>query len=104
MSDNKRVRVHLRHLPPFTILLVRTVNSLYRMVIIQGPEVYVQGGAYFPDPTSAYLDGSGIGGSWLRVGWISVGLLVQIRSADRCVITSPVCAITIEQASGSVVH
>ena len=120
MSDTKFVRaatldrfgdvvediegVDLRHLPPFTTLLVRTMNSLYRVVITQRTEVYVQGGAFFPDPTSAYLDGASIGGSCLRVGWIGVGLLMEIRSGDRLIITSPVRAITTEQASGSVVH
>ena len=120
MSDSKRVRgvtldwfggvvndikgVDLRQLPPFTTLLVRTVNSVYRVVITTGPEVYVQGGAFFPDPTSAYLDGASIGGSCVKVGWIGLGLLVQFRSGDQCVITSPVRAISTERASGSVVH
>ena len=35
--------VHLRDLPPFTTLLVWTLNSLYRVVITQWPEVYIQG-------------------------------------------------------------
>jgi hypothetical protein len=120
MSDTKFVRaatldwfhavvddiegVHLRHLPPFTTLLVRTTNSLYRVVITPGSEVYVQGGAFFPDPTSAYLDGSSIAGSCLRVGWIGVGLSLEIRSGGLRIITSPVRAITTEQASGSVAH
>ena len=102
MNDIKGVDV--RHLPPFTTLLVWTMNSLYRVVITQQPEVIVQGGVFFPDPTSAYLDGASIGGSFLKVGWIGVGLLMQIRWGDRLTITSPVCAITTEQASGSVVH
>jgi len=96
--------VDVRHLPLFTTLLVRTMNSLYRVVIAQPPEVFVQGGVFFPDPTPAYLDGANVGGRSLKVGWIGVGLLMQIRQGDRLVITSPVCAITTEQASGSVVH
>jgi hypothetical protein len=120
MANTKRVRavtldgfgevvndvkgVDLRRLPPFTTLLTRTVNSLYRVVITPGPEVYVQGGAFFPDPTSAYVDGASIGGSSIKVGWIGLGLLVQIRAGDRCVITSPVRGITTEQTSGLVVH
>ena len=40
--------VDVRHLPPFTTLLVRTMNSLYRVVITQQPEVFVQGGVFFP--------------------------------------------------------
>ena len=96
--------VHLGHLPPFTTLLVRTVNSLYRVVITNGPEVYVQGGAFFPDPTLAYLDGAGIGGSCLRAGWIGVGLWVEIRSGGRRIITSRVRTIETEQTPGAVVN
>ena len=61
MNDIKGVDV--RHLPPFTTLLVWTMNSLYRVVITQQPEVIVQGGVFFPDPTSAYLDGADSGGA-----------------------------------------
>ena len=120
MSDTKLVRaatldrfgavvediegVYLRHLPPFTTLLVRTMNSVYRVVVTQGPAVYVQGGAFFQNPTSAYFDGASIGGSCLRVGWIGIGLSVEIRSGGRRFITSPVRAIATEQALGSVVH
>jgi hypothetical protein len=96
--------VHLRDLPPFTTLLVWTMNSVYRVIITHWPEVYIQGGAFFPDPTSAYVDGASIGGSCLRVGWIGVGLLVEIRSGGRRITTSPVFAITTEQAPGFVVH
>jgi hypothetical protein len=96
--------VYLRDLPPFTTLLVWTMNSVYRVVITQWPEVYIQGGAFFPDPTSAYLDGASIGGSCLRVGWIGVGLIVEIRSGGRHITTSPVRAITTERASSLVAH
>jgi hypothetical protein len=85
--------VQLRHLLPFTTLLVRTTNSLYRVVITHWPEVYVQGGAFFPEPTLAYLDGARIGDSCLRVGWIGVDLPVEVRSGGRRIITSPVRAI-----------
>ena len=96
--------VQLRHLQPFATLLVRTMNSVYRVILTQGLEVYVQGGAFSPGPTAACLDGASIGGSCLRVGWIGVGLSLEIRSPGRRIVTSPVRAITIEQASGSVVH
>ena len=91
LKDN--AGVHLRDLPPFTTLLVWTTNSLYRVVINHWPEVYVQGGAYFPDPTLACLDGASIGRSCLRVGWIGVGLFLEIRSAGKRIVTSPVRAI-----------
>ena len=96
--------VYLCDLPPFTTLLVWTRNSLYRVVVTQWPEAYVHGGAFFPDATLAYVDGASIGGSCLRVGWISAGLSVEIRSGGRHIITSPVLAITTEQASSVVGH
>ena len=96
--------VRLRDLPPFTTLLVWTTNSLYRVVITQWPEVYIQGGALFPDPTPAYVDGASIGGNCLRLGWISVGLSMEIHSEGRHISTSPVRTITTEQASSLIVH
>jgi hypothetical protein len=68
------------------------------------PAVHVQGGAFFPDPTLAYIDGASFGGSCLRVGWISAGLFVEIRSGGRHILTSPVLAVTTEQALSSIAH
>jgi hypothetical protein len=96
--------VHLCDLPPSTTLLVRTMNSLYRIVIAHWPEVYVQGGAFFPDLTAAYLDGASLGGNCLKVGWIGVGLLVEIRSGGRRILTSRVRAIVTDQTSCSAVQ
>jgi hypothetical protein len=87
--------VNLRHLAPLTILVVRTVNSSYRVTITWEPEVLVQGGTVFPDPTTAHLDGASIGRS-VKLGWIGVGLRMEFRSAGRRIITSPVRDITIE--------
>jgi hypothetical protein len=98
------VGVHPRDLPPFTTLLVWTMDSVYRVVITQWPEVCIQGGAFFPDSTPADLDGAGIGRTCLRAGWIGVGLLVEIRSGGRHIFTSRVRAITIEQPSNLLVH
>lgn len=88
--------VDLRQLAPLTTLVIRTMNSEYRVTITQGPEVSIQGGAYFPEPTLAWLDGASIGGNCLKVGWIGVGLLMEICSGGRRIVTSPVCAIAIE--------
>ena len=96
--------VHLHEVPPFTTLLVWTMNSLYRVVVTQWPEVYIQGGAFFPDPTLAHVDGASFGGSCVRVGWIGAGFVVEIRSGGRRIITSRVLAITTEQVSSAVVH
>ena len=96
--------VDLRDLQPCTALLVQTRHSLYRIVIIQGAEVRLQGGAFFPDPTPVYVEGATIGRNCVRVGWIGVGLSVEIRSEGRRIITSPVRAITAEKVPDRVVE
>ena len=92
--------LHLRDVPPSTTLLVRTSNSLYRVVVTDWPEVYVQGGAFFPDPTVASIGGASLRGHGLKVGWIGAGLSMEIHSGGRHIITSRVLAITTEQPSG----
>jgi hypothetical protein len=96
--------VRLRDLLPATTLLISTVNSVYRVLITEGPDVYVQGGSFFPDATLASIDGASIGGSCLRVDCICIGLLVEIRSGGRTITTSPVRAIVTQQASSPVAH
>jgi len=85
--------VLLRDLPPFTTLLVRTLNTLYRVVITDRPEVYIQGGEFFPSPTLVHLNGARLGDSSLRVGWIAVDLRVEILWNGRLILTSPVRTI-----------
>jgi hypothetical protein len=96
--------VDLRELPPYTTLLVRTLNSWYRIVITQGPHGYVQGGIHFVEPTLACIGGPAMVGACLHIGWVGVGFPLRIRTADRCIATSPVCAIGTEPAAGSSAH
>lgn len=88
--------VSLLDLDPLTTLLVRTRHSVYRMTVLQGAAIIVQGGWAFPDATAGHLNGSGFGGSLLKVGWVGVGLKMEICCDRRCFVTSPVEAITIE--------
>ncbi len=96
--------VSLRQLRPLTALLVWTRNSLYRVVVTNGCNIYVQGGTFFPELTSAHLDGASMGGRFLRVGWIGVGLPPEIRAGARRIVTSPVRAIATERPGVPVVH
>lgn len=91
--------VHVRQLPPWTTLLVWTRNSLYRLVVTDGSNMFVQGGTFFPDPTAAVLDGASLGGSVLKAGWLGVGLLMEIRIGPRRIVTSAIRAIATEQPS-----
>src|SRR6186997_2547113 len=72
--------VHLRDLAPMTTLHVHTRNSLYRIIVSAGDAVLVEGGEFFPSLTPAHFSGASVGGSFLKVGWIGIGLRMEILS------------------------
>jgi hypothetical protein len=88
--------VHLRDLEPLTTLHVRTCNSHYRIVISRETAVFVEGGRFFPEATGARLEGSSFGGGFLKLGWIVVGLCMEILADGRRIVTSPVRSIARE--------
>jgi hypothetical protein len=86
--------VDLHQLPRLTSLLVWTANTPYHIVVMEGTNIYVQGGPFFPESTPACLDGAHVGGTLLRVGWIGVGFPMEIHAGGEHFVTSPVRAIT----------
>ncbi len=88
--------VGLNSLKPLTTLVVTTQNSTYRIVVRGGATVLVKGGRFFPEFTGAWLAGSGFGGSLLKLGWIGVGLRMELLSGGRSIVTSPVRLIAVE--------
>lgn len=91
--------VDVRELAPGTVVSVRTRHSCYRLVVIE-PEmrlVLISGGDRFSTPTEAHLVGATGGGSMLKLGWIAVGLRVELRRGYQRTTTSSVEAISIER-------
>jgi hypothetical protein len=86
--------VHLRDLAPMTTLHVRTRNSEYRIISSVGDAVLVEGGQFFPRLTSARLAGATVGGSFLKIGWIGLGLRMELVVDEQRIVTSPVCTIS----------
>ena len=85
--------VALRQLEPLTELLVHTRNTCYRIVVSRDTDIIVQGGSFFPDPTRAHVEGASLGGSLLKVGWIGVGLRMEIVAEGRRIVTTAVRSI-----------
>jgi len=87
--------VALRALVPGTMLVVKTRNSTYRLTVTdEGPySVLIRGGALFREATPAQLQGATLGGHFVKVGWIGVGLRMELRVGLRRFLTSPVEAI-----------
>jgi hypothetical protein len=91
--------VAIESLDPGTSLTVRTRNSEYRLMVVDGKrrQVFVRGGLQVPENTRACFHGSTAGGSALKSGWLGVGLRMELLIGRREISTSRVQSITIEQ-------
>ena len=91
--------VHVKSLNPGTSLTVRTCQSEYRLTVLDGErrEVLVRGGLWFPEARQAYLEGSTAGASALKIGWLGVGLRMELSTCHGKITTSRVQSISIEQ-------
>ncbi len=96
--------VNVLDLEPLTELRVETTNSLYRIVVSQRTAVFVQGGRFFPETSPAHLAGATFGGSLLKIGWIGIGMRMEICGDDGPIVTSPVRRFTVERPHASRTH
>ena len=98
--------LEVRGLAKVDTLEIWTRNSRYRVTVMdpQRCRVLIEGGAFFPDPTSANVDGASAGWGVLKLGWIAIGLAMEIRAGGRRVVTSPVRPITSERSAVAGVH
>ncbi|MCM3871990.1 MAG: hypothetical protein ND895_15000 [Pyrinomonadaceae bacterium] len=90
--------VDLATLVPFDVIAVRTVNSDYRIFLLD-PETgraLLEGGGRIPEPVEVRVVGSSFGGSILRTGWIGVGLRMEAwGTAGTYIRTSPVQSLCV---------
>ena len=90
--------VELSTLAPFDTIAVRTVNSDYRIFLLD-PETgraLLEGGGQITEPVEVIVIGSSFGGSSLRTGWIGVGLRMEACANDKYMRTSPVQSLSVE--------
>ena len=80
---------------------VVTRNSLYEITVIDGfsRSIVVRGGRFFPERTPALLAGSsfGLGGGFLKIGGIYLGLSIEIVTSQDTFITTHIKAITVHK-------
>jgi len=96
--------VNVHRLEPLTRVCVRTCNSEYRLIVSSDGGVVVQGGRFFEEPTEAVLEGATLNGGLLKIGWIAIGMRMEIRDESRRVVTSPVRRITTDESRPRDVH
>jgi hypothetical protein len=95
--------VALRMLSPFDTIRLKTLNSEYYLFLID-PETgkaLVQGGRFFAEPIEAVVSGSTFGGCMLKMGWLGVGLRVEICYNGQRIVTSPVQTLHLEHAESA---
>jgi hypothetical protein len=95
--------VELAKLVPFDTIAVRTVNSDYRIFVLD-PETgraLLDGGGQITEPVEARIFGSSFGGSVLRPGWIGVGLRMEALVNDKYIRTSPVQSLCVAHQTSS---
>jgi hypothetical protein len=90
--------VELKTLAPFDTICVRTRNSNYRIFLLEPTKGWalVEGGRRFVEPVEATVSGSTFGGSMLKMGWIGMGLRMEIYSNGKRILTSPVQSFRVE--------
>jgi hypothetical protein len=90
--------ITLESLAPFDSLRVTTLNSDYQIFLLdpRTGRALVEGGC-FPEPVEAVVNGSNFGGSTLKVGWIGIGLRLEMWVDNRLVSTSPVQSFYVQR-------
>ncbi|MEK7139608.1 MAG: hypothetical protein AAB817_02815 [Patescibacteria group bacterium] len=80
-STLSRAGVQIAELPAQTLVLVRTGNTEYKILVMDpaAGEIIIEGGQHFPEPTRARLNGSTFGGSVIMGGWIRQGSHLEIQ-------------------------
>ena len=89
----------LREIEPLGTVLARTENSVYRVIPLEAgsSRILIQGGRFFPEPTEVRFAGSGFGGSFLKLGWIGLGLRMEVLWDGQRIVTSRIRAVQVQQ-------
>ena len=90
--------VGLADLDALTTLLVRTFNTLYRVIVLEPPRptILIQGGEFLPQMTEARLAGASMGGSMLKLSWLGSGLRMEVCVDGQRIVTSLVQSIEVQ--------
>jgi hypothetical protein len=91
--DSSANGLDLQTAPPMLELRVETRNTTYRIIVSGQGRIYIEGGRYFPTATPAHFDGASAGGSLLKIGWVVVGLCMEVTANGQRIVTSPVRTI-----------
>ncbi len=91
--------VHLRDLPPQSVLFVETRNRIYKLVLLGGETALISGHPEFcPDPAEVRIHGSTWGGSMLKTSFLGRGMRLEFEHpVHRVILTSRILNIRAQQ-------
>jgi hypothetical protein len=89
--------VNLATLAPFDTICARTLNSDYRIFMLNPKtgRALIEGGSDFVEPVEGTVNGSKLG-STFKVGWIGIGLRTEFWADGKIISTSPVQSFHVE--------
>jgi hypothetical protein len=98
--------VTLRTLGACDTVYARTHNHDYEIFLLdpESGRAMVRGGKYFVEPTEVTVSGSTFGGCMLKVGWLGVGLRMEIYTGGQCLVTSPIESLSVAQICAELEH
>jgi hypothetical protein len=87
--------VHLRDLPPSSVLSIQTRNRVYTMVVLGDDTVLISGHPDFcPEPAQVRVNGSTWGGSMIKTKFVGRGMHLEFEHpVHRTIITSRIIDI-----------
>jgi hypothetical protein len=99
---SSQIEVVFESLQPFDTILVRTLNSDYRILLLD-PKTgrsLVEGGQYLSEPREGFLTGSKVHGSLFKLGSIVVGYHLEMWVDGKCLSTSRIKSVSVEHRDG----
>jgi hypothetical protein len=91
--------VTLMTLEACDMIHARTRNSVYEIFLLEpkSGRAMVRGGKHFAEPMEATVSGSTFGGCMIKIGWLGVGLRMEIYANGQRTVTSPIQSLRVER-------
>src|SRR5262245_55868559 len=91
--------VMLMTLEACDMIQARTRNSVYEIFLLEpkSGRALVRGGKRFAEPVEATVSGSTFGGCMIKIGWLGVGLRMEIYENGHRKITTPIQSLRVRR-------
>ena len=90
--------IALRKLSAFDTIYVHTANGDYSIFLLEPEDgrALVQDGRLFVEPVEVNVSGSTFGGSMLKMGWIGIGLYLEMYAYGNRITTPVVLSFSVK--------